>query len=406
MTIKMRRLIAVGLAIASPVAAMASDAWPQFRGPDGAAISHSAGLPDSINVDENLRWKAELPGRGVSCPVVFNGKIFLTANSGMDMTRLHALALDQATGKKLWERTFWSTGQTLCHPKTCMACPTMTVDAAGVYAAFATGDLVGLSHDGDVRWVRSISSEFPKMANHVGRSSSLVLGGGVLGVLMENQGESYLFGIDPATGETKWKAARPLQNNWNTPLVQLRGGGYEFVVSSYTDVAGYDAATGKIRWSFEEKQLNPIVSPVAAGEMLIISAFRGMFAIKPSGEKAETAWKGNQLSADTPTPVVANGKIYTISRSVLKCGNLVDGKQEWDLRVPGPSSASPVFVDDKLYLVSEDGKVTVVKTGTEPTIVAKCELKETILATPAIADGAIFFRSDKHLWCFGNKKAG
>lgn len=398
-----RRMFAAVMVVALPIVAVAGDVWPQFRGPDGAAVSSATNLPEKFDADENLRWKAELPGRGLSCPVIVNGKVFLTASSGMDMTRLHAFAIDQATGKKLWERQFWATGQTLCHPKTCMACPTMVADGNGVYAVFATGDAVGLSLDGDVRWVRSLSGEFPKMANHVGRSSSLVLAGGVLAVLMENQGESYLFGIDPTSGITKWKSARPLQNNWNTPLVQLRGGGYEFVVSSYTDVAAYDAATGKQNWSFEEKQLNPIVSPVAAGEMLLIPT-RGLVAIKPNGGAAEVVWKGTSLGADTPTPVVAGGKIYSVARTVLKCGNLEDGKQEWDLRVPGPSCASPLYADGKLYLVSEDGKITVVRIGDKPEIVSTSELKETILATPAIADGALFFRSDKHLWCFGAKK--
>lgn len=401
-----RRIVVAALAACLPIAAFAGDAWPQFRGPDGAGVSAATGLPVTFNAAENLRWKAELPGRGVSCPVIVGGKVFLTANSGMDMTRLHVLALDQTSGKKLWERQFWATGQTLCHPKTCMACPTMVADGSGVYAVFATGDLVSLTADGDVRWIRSMSNEFPKMVNHVGGSSSLVMAGGVLGVLLENQGESYLFGIDPATGSTRWKAPRPLQVNWNTPLVQLRGGGYEFVVSSYADVSGYDAATGKLRWSFEEKRLNPIVSPVAAGETLLIPGPRSLIAIKPDGDKAAVVWKGAQLGSETPTPVVADGKIYTVSRSVLKCGNLADGKQEWDLRVPGPTSASPLFADGKLYLVSEDGKVTVVKPDAEPKIVGTSELKETILATPAIADGALFFRSDKHLWCFGAKKSG
>src|SRR5437870_10603838 len=110
----MNRLIPAGLAALLPLAALAGDSWPQFRGPDGAAVSSATGLPDKFSADENLRWKCELPGRGLSCPVIFGGKIFLTANSGMDMTRLHVLAIDEATGKKLWERQFWATGQTLC----------------------------------------------------------------------------------------------------------------------------------------------------------------------------------------------------------------------------------------------------------------------------------------------------
>src|SRR3954454_23442832 len=120
-----RLLIFAGLTVAgfAQAAEPPPDAWPQFRGPDGAAVSKDVGLPQAFGPDENLRWKAELPGRGLSCPAIAGERVFLTANSGMDQNRLHVLALSTRDGRKLWERQFWTTGQTLCHPKTCMACP-------------------------------------------------------------------------------------------------------------------------------------------------------------------------------------------------------------------------------------------------------------------------------------------
>lgn len=395
---RMIAMMAAGLVVGGTL--MAGDSWPQFRGPAGSAIATGT-LPDKLGPNENLRWKIDLPGRGLSCPAIAGGRIFLTANSGMDQNRLHVLAYDQASGKTLWERQFASTGQTLCHPKTCMACPTVATDGRMVYALFATGDMVSLTVDGDVKWVRSFPIDYPKMTNHVGRSSSPVLAGGVLAVLMENQGESYLFGIDPAHGETKWKIARPGQNNWNTPLVLRRGDAIEIVVSSYDDAAAYDAATGAVRWSIEEKRLNPVASPVAADGLVIIPAFGQMIALRPSENGAEVVWKSKALGTDTPSPVVVDGKIYSIARGVLKCGNLADGKLLGDVRVAGPHSASPVYADGRLYLVNEEGVVAVVKAGEKPEVASTSELKDTILATPAVADGAIFLRSDKHLWCFG-----
>lgn len=393
-----RAILVTSLCLTIPAMLVAGDNWPQFRGPNAAGNSPERNLPEKFGPNENIRWKTPLPGRGLSCPVIANGKVFLTANSGMDQNRLHVLALDLASGKQLWERQFWATGQTLCHEMTCMACPTVVTEGNMVFALFATGDLVGLTTDGDVKWVRSISTEYPKMVNHVGRSSSPVLASGTLAVLMENQGESYLFGIHPATGVDKWKAARPTQNNWNTPLVVARPGGADFVVSSYEDVTAYDSATGKVHWALEEK-FNPIVSPIITGETILVSG-RGLTAMKPGAGKPDLIWKGPQLGVDNPTPVVNAGKIYAVNKNILKCGDLNTGKQEWDLRVPGPFWASPIFADGKLYLVNKDGKVTIIKPGPEPKIVATNDLKETILATPAVADGAIFLRSDQHLWCF------
>lgn len=392
---------ATGLLAADP-----SDAWPQFRGPEGRAVVRvPGGLPETFGPSDNLRWKAELPGRGLSCPVIADGKVFVTANSGMDQTRLHVLAFDLASGKQLWERQFFATGQTLCHPKTCMACPTVATDGKQLFALFATGDLAALNSDGDVLWVRSLCGDHPKMTNHVGRSSSPIIAGDVVAVLMENQGESFLFGIDRATGNDRWKAQRPMQNNWNTPMVVKRGGATEIVVSSYDDIAGYDAATGAKRWSHSEKGLMPVASPIAAGDMILVPG-RQLLAVKPDGDKAVIVWKAKELGADTPTPLVHDGKIYAMSRNILRCGELSSGKQLWDLRVNGPFSASPILADGKLYLANEDGKVIVVQIAPEPKIIATNDLKDTLLATPAVADGALFFRSDKTLWCFaGGRKS-
>src|SRR5439155_25070900 len=142
--------------VASARPSIRADEWPQFRGPNSVQAA-PADLPDKFGPTENVRWKAELPGRGLSAPAITGNTIFLTANSGMRQTRLHVLAFAADTGRKLWERQFWATGQTLCHPQTCMAAPTPVTDGKFVYALFATCDLVCLDLDGNVVWLRSLS---------------------------------------------------------------------------------------------------------------------------------------------------------------------------------------------------------------------------------------------------------
>src|SRR5437879_5799767 len=111
-------IVAVCFIAVSPCAA--AD-WPEFRGPRGAGFSQEKNLPLRWSATDGLRWKADLPGRGLSSPVVANGRVYVTACSGPDQERLHVLCFDHNTGKKLWERRFQATGTTLCHPKTCMA---------------------------------------------------------------------------------------------------------------------------------------------------------------------------------------------------------------------------------------------------------------------------------------------
>src|SRR5262249_39402677 len=130
--------IAWGVALTALIAlpALAAD-WTQFRGPGGKAVSQETGLPIKWSTDENLRWKVDLPGRGLSNPVIAGGRVYGTASSMYRHGRLHVLCYDEKTGKKLWERQFTSTGNTACHPATNMAAPTPVTDGKAVFALFA-----------------------------------------------------------------------------------------------------------------------------------------------------------------------------------------------------------------------------------------------------------------------------
>src|SRR5215471_9344166 len=162
-----RRLVTVVLVLLPAPLALAGD-WPQFRGPNGSGISEEKGLPIEWGKDKNIRWKAPLPGQGHSNPVIAGGKVFVTASSGFQESRLHVLCLDQASGKQRWHRQFRATGSTLCHAKSNMAAPSPVTDGKAVYALFATGDLVALDAEGNLLWYRSLARDYPTLANNVG----------------------------------------------------------------------------------------------------------------------------------------------------------------------------------------------------------------------------------------------
>lgn len=383
------------LVVANP--AQAGD-WPQFRGPGGRGVGTDTNLPEHWGPDDNMKWKVALPGRGLSCPVIVGNKLFLTANSGMAMTRLHVLGFDADSGDKLWERQFWATGQTLCHPKTCMAGPTPVTDGKHVWCLFATNDLACLSASGDLVWYRSLGADYPLMTNHVGRAASPILVGDMLIVPLENQGASFLLALDAKTGVNKWKVDRPLENNWTTPVVAERGGKSEIVLQGSRVLTGFDPKTGEKLWEVEEGGLFGIPSPVVAGE-LVLATSRGTIAVKPGANgAAPIAWKTLKLGSGTASPLVVDGRIYTIKSDVLVCGDLSDGKVLWDLRLKGAYSASPVYADGKIFAVSEEGVTSVVQPGAEPKLLTSNDLKDTILATPSIANGSIYLRSDKYLY--------
>jgi outer membrane protein assembly factor BamB len=397
-----RRLLALGLALCAGLGLAWAGDWPQFRGPNLGGVADEAGLPARWGPGENVRWTADLPGRGVSCPVVVGSRVYLTANSGMSQTRLHMLCFDADSGRKLWERQFWATGPTLCNPKTCMAAPTPAADGRGVYALFGTGDLVALDTDGSLRWLRALAADYPRVTNQVGRGASPVLHEDVLIMPLEGQGESYLLGIDTAAGRNRWKVARPADLSYTTPVLARRGGRAEVIVQSPRELAAYDPATGAPLWSTDGEQFADIPSPVLAGD-LVLAAGRGLVALRPgaSGPPA-VVWKSPKYATVTPTPLAHGGRVYAVTGAdILVCGDAARGKELWRLRLKGPFSASPVLVDGRLYLVNEAGVTTVVRLGGEPRVVATNDLKEPMLATPAVARGCLFLRSDRHLFCIG-----
>ncbi len=401
------------LAVAS--AASAGD-WPQFRGPGGIGSAEDGTYPTRWSGTENVRWKAELPGRGLSNPVIAAGKVYVTASSGYKESRLHVLCFDQATGKKLWERQLTSTGGTQCHPKTCMAAPTPVTDGERVYAYFATGDLACLDADGDLLWYRSLVGDYPDVTNQVGMAASPVLAGNTLLVPLENVGDSFALGVDKYTGKNRWKGPRIRDINWVTPLVRSEGGRTEALFQSKDELTAYDAETGEKRWAYRAAGLSTVLSPVAVGDAVLAPGGECV-ALRPAAGKPapEVLWKTTKLRGGFATPLHYRGRLYSIAGSaqnLLVCVDAATGKELWSERVEGPFGASPVAADGKVYVANEAGVTTVIKVGDKPEVLASNELGEkaeppqaVLLATPALADGAVFLRTDKHLYCIAEKKA-
>src|SRR5262245_22025187 len=163
-------------ALLGAVALFAAGAdWPQFRGPAGAGVADGPAPPAEVGHDRNLAWKAPLPDRGVSGPVVVGGKVFVTASGGPRQDRLSVLAFDAADGKPLWRRSLYATGPTASHPKTCMAAPTPACDGKRLVALFATNDIACLDLDGNLLWARCLYEEVPGATDGRGLASSPII---------------------------------------------------------------------------------------------------------------------------------------------------------------------------------------------------------------------------------------
>ena len=382
--------------------------WTQFRGTDSSSVSTDADVP--VSVGENIAWSAELPGRGLSGPIVVGNRVFITASSGYQQDRLHILCFDVGSGKQLWERQFWATGRTLCHPKMCNATPTPASDGKRVFAFFSSNDVVCVDFEGNLQWMRGMTYDYPNASNSLGMSSSPVVAGDTLIVPVENSSESFTAGLDPATGINRWKLDRPLVDNWTSPVV-LRGKTSDedlVVLQSPKGLTAIKPYTGFEAWRIDEPAASIPSMAVSGGSLF--APVKGLSAIEPSsdGSAPKVAWQSARLGPATSSPLVDGGKVYNINGAgVLACADAKSGDILWQLRLQvqdgdktsrGVFTSSPVAAGGHIYIFNEDGVLMVVKLGKTGEIVANHNFAETILCTPAIANGALYVRSDKHLW--------
>jgi len=374
--------------------------WPQFRGPECNGVSAETAVPAVLKT--NLGWKADLPGQGISSPIIIGDRVFVTCSGGLKQQKLHVLCLNAADGSKRWERQFWATGRTMCHEKTSVAAPTPASDGRHIVALFSSSDVVCLDLDGNLRWFRGLGRDYPNASHSLGQSSSLVIADGVVLAQVENESESFSAGLDLSTGVNRWKLDRPKHPNWTSPIVLRHEGKDLFAIQSRKGLVAVEPATGKLVWEFTEGG-SSIPSSAQSGGVLYVPA-GGLTAIQPGSgaERPRLLWKSSQLRPGTPSPIVMGDKAFALSDGgILTCGSAVTGQRAWQLRLKGPFSATPVAAGNFLYCVSEKGVAQVVDiTKPEGEVVNELDLAEKILCTPSIAGGAIYLRSDTRLWKF------
>ncbi len=401
-------------------AAHAGD-WPQWRGPHFDGTSREKNLPVSWDVEENVTWKLEMPAWSGSTPIIWEEKIFLNVADG---DHLYLWCVDRNTGKPLWKRHLGGGNEKM--RKQNMSSPSPVTDGENVYVMTGKGSLKGFDLNGNELWAREIQQDYGEFGLNWGYASSPLLYEDSLFVPvlhgMKTDEPSYILRIDKKTGKTLWRQIRPTDavnespDSYITPALLQHGGKTEIVISGGDCVTGHDPVTGKELWRLNG--LNPknsrynriIASPIVADGLIYAPSRRQpLIAIRAGGRgdvtESHRAWALDH-GPDVPTPVTDGTYLYLFGdKGIVWCHNAKTGELVWGPQRIEPAiySASPVLADGKLYITSEDGVTTVLKAGPTFQVLAKNNLDDYSLSSPAISDGQIFLRTAQYLYCIGKR---
>lgn len=435
----------ISLALVSTAAA--SD-WPSFRGPGASGVADGEGLPATWDVETgtNVRWRTAIPGMGHSSPIVHSGRVYLTtAASGRaadlvlgdeggiseadDAVRQswRVLAIDAGDGSVLWDREVYS-GEPRArrHVKASYANSTPATDGHTLVAILGSQGIVALdAASGEERWRADLGrlslGLFGDAGSEWGYASSPLIAGERVFVQVDLHAGSYLAAFDLATGEPLWRVDREERPVWATPTLVKAGGREELVVVGGYYTRAYDPATGRELWRFADEAEVKTPTAFLAGDLIILSGgYRGrpMFALKPGGNGDISlpagatsgpfvAWTTEPGGPYTATPVAYDGLLYSVrNEGIFQIHDLEDGSLVHRQRTQATHSASPVASDGRVYVAAEGGEVLVYRAGRAGELLARNDMGEPCMATPAIADGLLILRTTRHLYAIASADRG
>lgn len=405
-------------AILFPASQAAAENWPGWRGPRGDGSSEESAVPTRWNGEknENIAWQVEVPGTGHASPVIWNDRIFLVSCLEEEQDRI-LLCFDRKSGKTLWQKSVLKSPLEKKHALNSYASSTPITDGKLVYVTFLEGTKQGeakgaqmavaaYDFDGNQKW---LVRPGPFSSVH-GYCSCPVLFEDKLIVNGDHDGDAYLVALDRETGETAWKTPRENKTrSYSTPIIRDIDGRTQMILSGSMSVASYDPRTGTRHWIIDGPTEQFVASMVYNGKLLFMTAGfpeHHILAIRPDGRGNVTdthiEWRTKENTSYVPSPIALGDYFLIVSdEGIASCYEAATGRRTWRQRIGPHYSASLVSAGGLAYFLSDEGVTTVVKPGEKYDAIEVNPLGEACYASPAISQGQIFLRAEKHLYAIG-----
>lgn len=406
-------ILAISL-ITLPLSNGYAENWSSFRGRNGQGISTEKNLPLRWNNTKNLKWKTEIPGEAWSSPIIHSGHVYLTTTTDQGKS-CRLISLNAQTGSLNWNLEVHQQTPGAKRKQNSYATPTPVTDGKRIYAVFADGTVVAVSRDGKPVWMNQDVS-FHSLH---GLGASPILINDLIIMPFDGSSpeqkelgwkipwdEAVLLAVNTKTGKTVWKGKRDSSRVGHVTPITIDDG--EAIVSAAGDrVQGFNTKTGERIWSVYSQGEGVTPTPALGNGVIYTSSgfeeptIRAIH-IDGSGDVTDThiLWEQKKGVPAMPSPLLVGPHLYTITRdNILYCIDTEDGQPLWNKRLSGNHSASPVYADGRIYILSETGTTLVLEPGSSYKELASNPLEEKCLASMAVSDRHFFIRGTKHLFC-------
>lgn len=387
--------------------------WPWWRGPQRNGHSPSQQAPLKWSEEENIVWKASIPGRGHGSPTLVGERIFLATADETGQTQ-SVLCLDRKTGAQRWTTQVHQGGwEGRIHKRNTQASSTVACDGERVFATFMGEKqirLTALSLDGKILWQKKASD----YTSHWGYSSSPVLYGKLVIVASDHKEGGNLTAFDRKTGKQVWNTERPAIPNYASPIIHRLNGQDQLLLPGCEMIAAYDPQTGQELWSVPATTQETVGSVVADQDRVYASGGypkNETVCVLADGSK-KILWE-SPIRVYSPSMLAVDGYLYAMTDTgIAHCWDAANGDLMWRQKVGGEFSASLSLMNGKLYVSSEEGKTVVFKADPKAfELLAENQLGDETWSSPVIADNRIYLRVAHHgeneqrnetLYCIGN----
>lgn len=376
--------------------------FPNFRGFGGNAIAYQKNIPVSWDgpSGQNILWKVAIPLHGYNSPVIWGDKIFV---AGANASKREIYCFERNSGKLLWAANADNIqGTPVKSPDvqgdTGQSAPTISTDGKRVYAIFANGDIMAVDINGTRVWAKNLG--VPQ--NHYGHSSSLITYKNLVIVQYDQRINPRVLALSSANGDEVWSTPRKVKITWSSPIIVNTGSRTELMLVAEPSVTSYDPSTGKQLWSMDciSGEVGPSLA-YADGVVFALNEYASLTAIKV-GDTPQKLWESSDYLSDVPSPVATDKYLFVVtSYGTVVCYDAKTGSSYWTKEFENGFYSSPIIAEGKIYLLDKQGVMHIFNADKTFTSVGEAKLGEKSVCTPAFANGRIYIRGDKNLYCIG-----